>query len=163
MKVRKVFSPLLPSKLRQRNNRLKAHVSLKGHKGIKHFIHSNVFIPHLFSPLVDCFNAKLRCRNTTCNEWTTRLFFHLTLSFNPPAIITCFTNLASLFHCFSKPIAQMFCTVISRNESWCISVPAAVQIGPVLGVKRRKKSFFLLLMSAPVRSEPRVGAEARNV
>lgn len=97
--------------------------------------------PHLFSPLVDCFNAKHCCRNTMCNEWTTRSFFHLTLSFNPAAIITCFTNLASLFHCVSKPIAQMFCRVISRNESWRISVPPAVQIGPVLGVKRKKILF----------------------
>lgn len=97
--------------------------------------------PHLFSPLVDCFNAKHRCRNTMCNEWTTRSFFHLTLSFNPAAIITCFTNLASLFHCVSKPIAQMFCRVISRNDSWRISVPPAVQIGPVLGVKRKKNPF----------------------
>lgn len=73
-------------------------------------------------------------------------FFNISLFFPPLGIITSSINLASLLHCFSKPITQKLGTVITWNESRCICVPAAqIKIDLDLWRKCIKPGLFPLV------------------
>ena len=130
------------------NNRLEAffnHSESTRTKEVKRFIHCSVIRQRAALEVTSdgCCTAAQHCRERRGNEWTTGWFFYISLSFQPRGIITSSANLASLLHRLSTPITQMFWTVISWNNSWCIAVPAAEPTGHCFVQGKCTKTRFL--------------------